>query len=125
MKRKHPTLPALASAARSAYGRPAKRTNGFAPAVTSGTRSTLAASALCAFINGVRLNVSLAADGRRIRTGIRPDTLSEHRFKIGTPYRVGGKAGESTESTNGSWCESAREVLRGVRVTSCPDEASD
>jgi len=60
-----------ASAALSAAGRPGKRTSGSAPADTSGTRSTLGESALRAFINGVRLNASLAADGRRTRSGMR------------------------------------------------------
>jgi hypothetical protein len=60
-----------AFAARSAAGRPAKKTSGSAPAGTSGTRSTPEASARLAFTSGLRRNVSRAAVGRRTRCGMR------------------------------------------------------
>jgi hypothetical protein len=63
-----------ASAARSAAGRPGKRTSGSAPAATSGTPLTREASALPAFISGLRLSAFLAADGRRIRIGMNETT---------------------------------------------------
>jgi hypothetical protein len=63
---------AHASAARSAAGRRAKRTNGSAHAATSGTRSILAGFALPAFTSGLRRNAYLAADGRRTRIGMPP-----------------------------------------------------
>ena len=63
-----------ASAARCAAGRPAKKTNGSAPAGTSGTHSTLEASAQLACTSGLKPSASLAPDGRSI--------------PIGTPIRV-------------------------------------
>jgi hypothetical protein len=54
----------------SAVGRPAKTTNGFAPAATSGTRSRPEASAQPACTSGLKPSASLAADGRRIRIGM-------------------------------------------------------
>jgi hypothetical protein len=53
-----------ASAVRSVAGRPAKTTNGFAPADTSGTLSTREASAQHVYISGLRLSASHAVDGR-------------------------------------------------------------
>ena len=67
-------VPDRASAARSAAGRHAKRTNGCAHAAMSGTRSTREASAQPASINGLRLSVFRAADGRRIRSGTRGES---------------------------------------------------
>ncbi len=80
----------------------------------------LSADLAASTCTGVKPSAFLAAVGRCIRSGMRTETLAERRFRIGIPYRVGGKAGESTESTNGLGVKSAREVLRGVRVTSCP-----
>ena len=67
--------PVLASAARSAAGRPVKRTNGFVPAATSGTHSTPEACAQPAYNNGLRPNAYPPADGRRIRSGMRTDEI--------------------------------------------------
>jgi len=66
---------APASNALSAAGRPVRKTSGSAPAVIVGTVSRREAFVLPASTNGLRLNASLAADGRRIRTG----TLAEKR----------------------------------------------
>jgi hypothetical protein len=60
-----------ASAARSAAGRPAKRTSGSALAAMSGTRSTREASAQLACTSGLKRSASRAADGRLIRSGMR------------------------------------------------------
>ena len=60
-----------ASVARSAAGRPVKRTNGSALVATSGTPSIRAASAQFASISGLKPSAFLAADGRRIRFGMR------------------------------------------------------
>ena len=60
-----------ASAARSAAGRLAERTTGFARADTGGTHSTLEGSAQPAFTNGQKRNVSRAVVGRRTRSGMR------------------------------------------------------
>lgn len=65
-----------ASAARFAAGRPAKRTNGFAPADMIGTRSKREESAQRAFTSGLKRNASRAADGQRIRIGMRSDALT-------------------------------------------------
>src|ERR1700688_890264 len=62
--------PAHVFAARSAAGRPAKKTSGSAPAVTSGTLSIREPSAQPACTSGLKRSASLAADGRRIRIGI-------------------------------------------------------
>jgi hypothetical protein len=61
----------LAFVARFVAGRPAKRTNGSAPAGMTGTRSTQEASAPHAFTSGLKLSAFLAADGRPIRIGMR------------------------------------------------------
>ena len=72
MSRTRATIPPVrASAAHSAAGRPAKKTNGFAPADMSGIPSIREASAQLAFTSGLRLSASRAADGRRIRIGTR------------------------------------------------------
>jgi len=63
--------PALASDARSAVGRPARKTSGSAPAGSSGIHSTLGESAQPACTNRLRPSASRAADGRRIRCGTR------------------------------------------------------
>ena len=60
-----------ASGARSAAGRPAKKTDGLVIADTNGTHSIRAASAQRAFTNGLRPNASRAVDGRRTRSGMR------------------------------------------------------
>jgi hypothetical protein len=49
---------------------PGKKTNGSAHAATSGTRSTLEASAQCAFTSGLRRSAFRAAAGRRTRSGM-------------------------------------------------------
>ena len=64
-----------ASAARSAAGRLAKTTNGFAPAGMIGTHSTPEASAQRAFTNGLRPSAYHAADGRSSRIGMRDDGI--------------------------------------------------
>src|SRR5271170_4997379 len=86
-----------ASAARSAVGRPDKKTVGSAHADTSGTRSTAGESAPPASTSGLRPSASLAADGRCIRTGMlnkstnaKPEwhpvrRLSDNRIEI-EPY---------------------------------------
>ena len=61
---------APASAARSAAGRPARKTDGFVTAAISGTRSTPEASAQRACTNGVKHSVSRVSGGRRIRSGM-------------------------------------------------------
>jgi hypothetical protein len=63
--------PPRVSALRSAVGRLAKKTNGSAPADMSGTRSIREASAQHVFTSGLRRSASHAADGRRIRIGMR------------------------------------------------------
>jgi len=60
-----------ASAAQFAAGRRVKRTNGSALVATSGTPSIRVASAQLASISGRRRSASRAADGRRIRFGMR------------------------------------------------------
>lgn len=65
-----------ASLARSAVGRFASKTNGFAPAASSGTHSTLEESAQRACINGLKRSASLAVDGRRIPIGMRTEQMS-------------------------------------------------
>ena len=59
-----------ASVARSAAGRPTKKISGLAPAAMSGTLSTREASAQPVSTSGLRPSASLAADGRRIRSGM-------------------------------------------------------
>jgi hypothetical protein len=59
-----------ASGSRSAAGRRAKRTSGFALAAVNGTRSILEACAQPACTSGLKHNVSRAADGRHIPNGI-------------------------------------------------------
>ena len=68
-------LPSRASVARSAAGRPARKTAGFARAEMNGTPLTPEVSAHPACTNGLRHSASLAADGRRIRIGMRPVDL--------------------------------------------------
>jgi hypothetical protein len=65
--------PALAFGARSVVGRPARRTAGLARAAMSGTPLTREASAQPVSTRGVRRSASLAAAGRRIRSGMRSD----------------------------------------------------
>jgi hypothetical protein len=64
-------LPTHASAARSAAGRPGKRTSGSAPVAMSGTRSTREASAQPACTSGLKPSAFRALAGRRIRIGTR------------------------------------------------------
>src|ERR1039458_8160428 len=75
-KRKTSTPPVLASAARSAAGRPEKKTDGLVTADTNRTRSIVEASAQPVSINGLRRNAFHAADGRRIRFGTRSKSAS-------------------------------------------------
>jgi hypothetical protein len=74
-KRRSRVPQALASDARSAAGRPARKTIGFVSAGTIGTRSIPGVSAPPASTNGLRRSASSAAGGRRIRIGIRNDLL--------------------------------------------------
>jgi hypothetical protein len=60
-------------AARSAAGRPAKKTNGSAPAALSGIHSIREASAQLACTSGLKPSACRVVDGRRIRTGMRND----------------------------------------------------
>jgi hypothetical protein len=71
-----------ASAARSAAGRPAKKTDGLVAAVMTGTRSIPGASALPASSGGLTPSASRAPAGRRIRIGMRSNSrsLSVERF---------------------------------------------
>src|ERR1017187_2584785 len=68
-KRKARVLLIRASAARSAAGRPAKKTDGLVTADTNGTPSIPEASALPASISGLRLSAFLVAAGRHIPIG--------------------------------------------------------
>lgn len=61
--------PIRASAARTAAGRIANKTNGPAPAGKSGTRSIREAFAQHASVNGLRPSAFHAVDGRRTRSG--------------------------------------------------------
>ena len=61
------------SAARSAAGRRAKKTDGSAPAATNGTLSIQEKCVKPASISGLRPSASLAGDGRRIRSGMRDE----------------------------------------------------
>ena len=70
-KREASTRPAHASAARSAVGRPAKKTDGLVAAGTIGALSIQEGCAPPASISGRKPSALLAADGRRIRTGMR------------------------------------------------------
>jgi hypothetical protein len=70
-KRKARVLLIRASVARSAAGRPAKKTDGLVAAETNGTRSILEACVPRACISGLRLSAYLVAAGRRIRIGMR------------------------------------------------------
>jgi len=70
-KRRAKARPSRASVARCAAGRPAKKTSGSAPAATSGIPSTREAYALLACTSGLKPSAFLAADGRRIPTGMR------------------------------------------------------
>jgi len=71
MKRRSPANPnRRVSAARSAAGRLAKRTNGSASAVIRGTRLKREAYVPRACTSGLKLSASHAADGRRIRSGM-------------------------------------------------------
>jgi hypothetical protein len=59
-----------ASAARSAAGRPARKISGSVSAVIRGIPSTREECAPVASTSGLKRSASLAADGRRIRSGI-------------------------------------------------------
>jgi len=72
-KRKASTLPVLAFGARSAVGRPAKKTDGLVAAETNGIRSTREVSAPPASINGLRRNASPVSSGRHTRIGTRSE----------------------------------------------------
>jgi len=63
-----------AFAARSAGGRPVKRTSGVAPADMNGTHSTPEECAPRASISGLRPSAFPAPDGRYIRSGMRSDS---------------------------------------------------
>jgi hypothetical protein len=71
IKRKASIRPAPASDARSAAGRPASTTAGLVAAATRGTLLTREECARRASTTGPQLNALLAADGRRIPTGMR------------------------------------------------------
>ena len=60
-----------ASAARSAAGRPAKKTSGLVPAGMNGTPLIPEACAPPASISGLQLSASPVSAGRRIRIGMR------------------------------------------------------
>ena len=62
--------PARASAVRSAAGRPARRTNGSALAVMSGTQSTREGCARLVSSVGLKLSACLAVAGRRTLIGM-------------------------------------------------------
>src|SRR5579864_2981579 len=71
LKRINPASPNLrASAAHSAAGRLAKKTNGFATADTIGTPSTREASAPPACTSGLKPSASHAVDGRLTQIGM-------------------------------------------------------
>jgi hypothetical protein len=83
-KTRNPASPnPRASAARSVAGRPERTTNGFAPAGTSGTRSTLEAFAQPACTSGLKPNASRAVDGRRTRCGMQGKKSALSRVAIG------------------------------------------
>jgi hypothetical protein len=67
---------APASGAPSAADRPARKTNGSAPAGASGTRSIREPSARRACTNGLKPNASRALAGRHIRTGMCSNALT-------------------------------------------------
>jgi len=69
-RRSPPSQNLRASVVRSAAGRPARKTNGSASAVIRGTPSRREAFAPSAYTSGAKRNVSRAADGRRIRSGM-------------------------------------------------------
>ena len=89
MKRRASTPPALASAARCAAGRLARKTAGCVSAAMSGTPSIQEECALPACTNGLRPSASRVRDGRRIRIGMRSDLLI---------FALDGKDGTSSES---------------------------
>jgi len=64
------------SVARSAVGRLVSKTHGFAPAASSGTRSTREEYARPACISGLKRSASLAVDGRYIPTGMCTEQMS-------------------------------------------------
>jgi hypothetical protein len=75
-KRKARVLLIRASAARSAAGRPAKKTDGVASADTNGTRSILEACAPRAYTNGLRHSASRALAGRHTQNGTCSNTFT-------------------------------------------------
>jgi hypothetical protein len=77
--------PVPESAARYVAGRPARKTNGSAPAGMSGTHSTREAFAQPVFTTGLRLSASRAADGQRIRIGMQCRFGSVSCFAGGVP----------------------------------------
>ena len=85
MKARPTSRLARASVARSAAGRRAKKTNGFAPAAMSGILSTREASALRACTTGVRPSASRAHGGRRIRSGMQREIVAAHTAMGGHP----------------------------------------
>jgi len=66
-----------ASAARSAAGRPARKTNGSALAAMNGIPSTPEGSVRLAFISGLKRSAYRAVDGRRVRSGMRSKLFGE------------------------------------------------
>jgi hypothetical protein len=76
MKTRASILPALASAARSAAGHPAEKTDGVASADTNGTRSILEACAPRAYTNGLRHSASRALAGRHTQNGMCSNALT-------------------------------------------------
>lgn len=73
--------PAPVSVARFAAGRPAKKTNGSAPAGTNGIRSTREESAQPACTSGLKRSASHVADGQRTRSGTRSDSGEEVEYE--------------------------------------------
>jgi hypothetical protein len=84
-ERKPTIQPVQASAAHSAAGRPAKKTNGLAPAGMNGTHSTWEEFASPASTSGLKPSAHRAADGLRIRIGMRSD---EEKMIAIRPNRV-------------------------------------
>jgi hypothetical protein len=86
-KRKARVLLIRASAARSAAGRPAKKTDGVASADTNGTRSILEACAPRAYTNGLRHSASRALAGRHTQNG-----MCSNAFTSGSKPHTAAKA---------------------------------
>jgi virginiamycin B lyase len=77
-----------ASAARSAAGRPARKTNGSASVDIRGTRSTPEASAQLAFTSGLKRNPSRVAAGRSTRSGMRTESVNTMKLVTSPKQRM-------------------------------------